>query len=88
MVGCMNARVDAGKSASAAIQPAKFNARLFDERCEALEAMTEVDKAALIGVDYTTLYRFRKDEHRPRLDVALRIAEMLGVAVEQLWEKP
>lgn len=65
----------------------QFNAQLFNERCEALGAFTEVDKAALVGIGYTDLYRMRKGEFKPRLDRALRIAEILGVTVEQLWPK-
>jgi DNA-binding XRE family transcriptional regulator len=63
----------------------RFNAQLFDERCEALGATTESAKAALVEVDPATLWRVRKGEFNPRLAAALRFASTLGVTVEQLW---
>jgi DNA-binding XRE family transcriptional regulator len=64
---------------------ARFNSELFDERCAALEATTEVARAALVGVDPATLYRYRKGQFAPRQEIALRIAELLDVSIEQLW---
>lgn len=67
------------------MRSSRFNAALFDERCVALGAATEVAKAALVEVDYATLYRIRKGDFNPRLTAALRFASKLGVTVEQLW---
>lgn len=62
-----------------------FNSALFDERCEALGVTTEIDKAALVEVDTSTLHRFRKGEMGPRLEVARRFARRLEVQIEDLW---
>lgn len=65
----------------------KFNSALFDERCEAQGAVSEAEKAALCDVDRTTIHRFRRGEMGPRLEVARRMAERLGVTVDELWPK-
>jgi DNA-binding XRE family transcriptional regulator len=65
--------------------PLVFNSRLFDERCEALGASTVEQKAALVGVDWSTIHRFRKGAYSPRLEIARRIANALGVSVDELW---
>lgn len=62
-----------------------FNADLFDARCEELGATTTEQKAALAGVDWTTIHRFRRGEMGPRLEVARRVASRLGVSVDDLW---
>lgn len=78
-----SARAESG----AAVQATRFNATLFDERCEALGAVTEIAKAALVGVDPATLYRVRNGQFNPRLAAALRFGDVLGVSVEALWPK-
>lgn len=62
-----------------------FDARLFDERCAALGVTAEAEKAALVGVNPTTVWRLRNGEIGPRLEVARRIADRLGVTVDDLW---
>jgi len=64
---------------------APLNSALFDERCEALGAVTEADKARLAEVNPATLWRFRKGHLEPRLRVAQRIARKLEVAIDDLW---
>lgn len=64
----------------------RLDAALFDQRCEALDVTSEVDKAALVGVDTSTLHRFRKGDIGPRLEVARRFARRLGVTVDDLWK--
>ena len=63
----------------------RFNNELFDLRCAALGATSEEQRAALVGIDPSTLYRFRRGRIGPRLEVARRIAERLGVTVDDLW---
>lgn len=64
-----------------------FNATLFDERCAELGAINEDQRAALVGVDRTTLYRFRRGEMSPRLEVARRLARSIGVTTDDLWKE-
>jgi DNA-binding XRE family transcriptional regulator len=49
-------------------------------------AGTEQDRARLIGLDRTTLYRIRRGRVVPTLDVAMRLAERLGTTVDELFE--
>lgn len=65
----------------------RLNADLFDRRCEAKGAYSDAEKAALVGVNRSTLLRFRRGDMGPRLEVARRMAERLEVTVDQLWLK-
>lgn len=62
-----------------------FNAELFDRECAKRGATSTEAKAALVGVDWSTIHRFRTGEIGPRLQVARRIAQRLGVSVDDLW---
>ena len=64
-----------------------FDTAVFDELTEAVGVTTETDKAALMGVDRVTLYRYRTRELNASLDVATRTAERLGTTVERLWPR-
>jgi DNA-binding XRE family transcriptional regulator len=79
----VTARIAPTERASRATAP--LNSTLFDERCEALGAVTEADKARLAEVDPSTLWRFRNGHLEPRLRVARRIARKLEVDVNDLW---
>jgi DNA-binding XRE family transcriptional regulator len=81
----MTARLTPPADASSA-RPLVFNTELFDERCEALGAATVEQKAALVGVDWSTIHRFRKGTYSPRLEIARRIANALEVSVDDLWK--
>jgi transcriptional regulator with XRE-family HTH domain len=59
---------------------------LFDSRCEELGITSEIDKARLGGVDTSTLWRFRRGEMGPRLEVARRFARALAVSTDDLWK--
>lgn len=63
----------------------RLDAELFDRRCEELNAATEEQKAALVGVNASTLWRFRQGEMGPRLEVARRFAKALDLTIDQLW---
>jgi predicted transcriptional regulator len=62
----------------------RFNSALFDNLCAAREAATPAEKAALAGIDESTLWRLRKGQ-TPRLDTARRIAGRLQVTTDDLW---
>lgn len=62
-----------------------FNAELFESRCAERGATTNEQKAALVGVDWSTIHRFRKGEMGPRLEVARQMAERLGTTVDELF---
>lgn len=63
----------------------RLNTDLFEQRCQALDLVTEEQKATHLGVNISTLHRFRKGEMGPRLEVARRFAQRLGVTVDELW---
>jgi DNA-binding XRE family transcriptional regulator len=63
----------------------RLNNELFDQLTEQLGATKEVDRATLVGVDRGTLSRFRHRKFTPSLDVAMRMAEVLGTTVADLF---
>ncbi|MGC1214128.1 MAG: hypothetical protein WA890_23075 [Micromonospora sp.] len=79
----MTATTEQPEPATDAIPP--FNGELFDKRCAELGVTSEVQRAALVDVSVTTLHRFRKGDMGPRLSVARRFANRLGVKVDDLW---
>jgi len=48
---------------------------------------TELGLARLLELDRSSLYRFRRQQINPSLNTALRIALILGVAVEEVAER-
>lgn len=68
-----------------AMPAVRLNTDLFDQRCQELDITSEIDKAKLGGVDTSTLWRFRKGEIGPRLEVARRFARALDVSTDDLW---
>jgi DNA-binding XRE family transcriptional regulator len=62
-----------------------FNSDLFNERCRALGATTEAERAALADVDPATLWRFRKGITLPNLRDARRFAQKVDLTVDDLW---
>jgi DNA-binding XRE family transcriptional regulator len=67
-------------------EPLVFDSAFFDERCRQLGATTEPERAALVRVDKSTLWRFRNGEIRPRLEVAHRFKRVLGCEISDLWK--
>lgn len=84
---CVTAHTTASDLGAVATTGVRLRNDVFDSRCEELGAFTESDKAAFVAVNQATLYRFRRQQLGPRLDVAMRFAERLGVKVEELWER-
>ena len=50
--------------------------------------ITRLDLVFLAGVSSNTIYGIEKHNHRPRPEVAKRIAKALGVAVRDIWPEP
>lgn len=59
----------------------------FDDLCRAHDAETETARAALVGIERRTLYRWREGLVTPGLDAALRTAQRLDTTVEDLWRQ-
>lgn len=50
-------------------------------------AGTNAARAKLLGVNKTSLWRWRTGRFRPNLDVAQRVADQLGTTVDQLFPR-
>lgn len=50
-------------------------------------ATTDIALAELTGLDRATLWRYRTDNLRPLLETALRIADALGLPVQDIVER-
>ena len=61
---------------------------LFLARCHTKGAVTEEQRAELIGVDRGTLRRWLRGETSPLLPAARRAARALGVTTDELWPDP
>lgn len=59
---------------------------LFDELTARQGAGNEIERAHLVGIDRTTLYRLRARKYTASLEVAMRMAERLGTTVDDLFE--
>ncbi len=76
----------ANATATDANAPVRLRVEIFDALAAAKGARTEMERAWLIGTHLTTLYRLRHAQHVPRLDLAMRMAARLGVAVDDIFE--
>lgn len=70
-----------GRATGATVQ---LNWKLFDERAEAAGARTETAKADIMGVTRETLWRYRRADFSPGLDIVLRTAKALDVTLDDL----
>lgn len=57
---------------------------IFDAAAKRAGANDETARAELVGVDRATLWRWRNGRNSPALDTAARIAETLGVSLNEL----
>lgn len=74
-------------SGTDATQPTiRLRADVFDELASKQGATNEIERARLVAVDRTTLYRIRECKVTPTLKVAMQMAERLGVGVNDLFE--
>lgn len=81
------ARHELQSDTSAARSSIALREDLFDALTAQRGATTEVQRAVLIGVDRGTVRRMRKRLFTPSFDVAMRMAEVLGTTVDELFER-
>jgi len=65
-------------------EPVLYN-RLAVLRAE--RGLSRQDLAAAVGVNYQTIGYLERGEYNPSLDLALRLAEHLGLPVEALFSR-
>ena len=65
---------------------ARLRLDVFDANTARLGATTDAARAELIGVDRATIWRWRNGHLTPSLDRAMTIANLLGLAMEELFE--
>jgi DNA-binding XRE family transcriptional regulator len=58
---------------------------LFDELTAKKGAITDQERADLIGVPRSQLYRYRAGRFSPQLALAMHMAQVLGTSVERLF---
>lgn len=64
----------------------RLRTEVFDNRTEALGATNDSARARLCGMDRTNLLRIRNGQ-TPSLELAMHMADRLGVKVEELFEQ-
>lgn len=74
------------RGTNATPSPIRLRADVFDELTSQKGATNEVERARLLEIDRTTLYRIRERKVTPTLEVAMRMAERLGSTVDELFE--
>ncbi len=60
---------------------------VFDRHAAKLGATTDAARAELIGVDRITMWRYRTGRLTPSLDRAMKIADVLGCDLRDLFPK-
>jgi DNA-binding XRE family transcriptional regulator len=63
----------------------QFNWHLFDRITSAKGAKTIDEKAALVGVHRSTIFRLKADEIEPSLALASSMTEALGTKIDRLF---
>lgn len=61
---------------------------VFDELCAKRGATDETARAALVNIDRTTLWRWRKGKQRPIFANILTLADALETTVDKLTQRP
>lgn len=64
----------------------RLNVDLFDRLMARLGATSPQERAALLGIDRATYYRWRGGK-TPDLGTAMRVANQLGTRVDKLWQR-
>lgn len=67
--------------------PPRLNFDVFDVECAKRGALDDTARGRLVGVDRTTVWRWRHGRQYPSLDAVSRIAEQFEVPVEDLIER-
>lgn len=83
MFGCMVAANRAASVASGAAEP-RIDFAIFEAKCAEHGATTDVARAQVVGVNRTTIWRWRKGLCAPDLTVATEIAEQFGITLDEL----
>lgn len=84
----MTASQDASDGATVATLGARLNFTAIHERMrEKGLATTDIALAELTGLDRATLWRYRTDNLRPLLETAVRIADALGLPMQDIVER-
>lgn len=60
---------------------------MFDVECAKRGALDDTARGRLVGVDRTTVWRWRHGRQFPSLEVVSRIAQQFDVPVEDLIER-
>ncbi|WP_435233321.1 helix-turn-helix transcriptional regulator [Micromonospora aurantiaca (nom. illeg.)] len=74
------------RSDSATPPAVRMRADIFDKLAETHGATNDAERARLVGIERTTLYRIREGKVVPKLETAMQIAQRLDVTVEDLFE--
>lgn len=84
----MTAPHSATGGATDATPSARLNFTVIDERMKELGlATTDSALGELAGLDRATIWRYRTDNLRPLLETTVRIADALGVPVQNIVER-
>ena len=78
--------VNATDTSRSATAP-RLNFDVFDVECATRGALDDTARGKLVGVDRTTIWRWRNGRQFPSLDVVARIADQFGLPVEHLIER-
>lgn len=72
---------------SAARSPIALRTEVFDRLMADRGAVSDVARARELGIDRATISRMRKRRFAPRLELAMRMADLLGTTVDELFER-
>lgn len=84
----MTAPDSATSNATVATPGARLNFTAIHERMKEMGLTpTDIALADLTGLDRATLWRYRTDNLRPLLETAVRVADALGIPVQDIVER-
>lgn len=66
-------------------EPPHIDLDVYLAACKAKGALTEEDRARLLGMPRRSIYRYEKSTVQPLLTTAQWIAGRINVTVEELW---
>jgi plasmid maintenance system antidote protein VapI len=74
------------RDSTAARSPIALRIDVFDRLMAGLGADNDVARARVLGIDRATISRMRTRRFAPRLELAMRMATVLGTTVDELFE--
>lgn len=84
----MTAPHSAADGATVATPSVRLNFTVIHERMKDMDlAPTDIALGDLTGLDRATLWRYRTENLRPLLETAVRIADALGLPVQDIVER-